>query len=110
MTDLPQLIQPMLASLRHEFPSDDDAYGWELKWDGLRAIAHVSRGNVRLLSRNDKDMAASYPELAVLAERVSTPVILDGEIVALRGGRRWGVTRARSVLRFRPKPPTMPGG
>jgi bifunctional non-homologous end joining protein LigD len=87
MTDLPQLIRPMLVSLRHEFPSDDDAYGWELKWDGLRAIAYVSEGKVRLVSRNDKDMAASYPELAALAERVSAPVILDGEIVALRGGR-----------------------
>ena len=32
-------------------------------------------------------MAPSYPELGVLAGRVSTPVILDGEIVALRGGR-----------------------
>jgi bifunctional non-homologous end joining protein LigD len=87
MTNLPRLIRPMLVSLRHEFPADDDAYGWELKWDGLRAIAYVSGGKVRLVSRNDKDMAASYPELAVLAERVSTPVILDGEIVALRGGR-----------------------
>ena len=44
-------------------------------------------GEVRLVSRNDKDMAASYPELAVLAGRVDAPVILDGEIVALRGGR-----------------------
>lgn len=87
MTDLPRLIRPMLASLRHEIPPDEDSYGWELKWDGLRAIAYVSDGKVRLVSRNDKEMAASYPELAVLAERVSTPVILDGEIVALRHGR-----------------------
>ena len=45
------------------------------------------RRRVRLVSRHDKDMAASYPELAVLAGRVGTPVILDGEIVALRAGR-----------------------
>ncbi len=87
MADLPHLIRPMLASLRHELPEDEDSYGWELKWDGLRAVAYVSEGTVRLISRNDKDMAASYPELAVLAERVSAPVILDGEIVALREGR-----------------------
>ncbi|MGH3197529.1 MAG: non-homologous end-joining DNA ligase [Streptosporangiaceae bacterium] len=101
MADLPQLIRPMLASLRHELPAGDDAYGWELKWDGLRAIAYVSGGKVRLVSRNDKDMAASYPELAVLAERVSTPVILDGEIVALRGGRPdFGLLQSRMhVLR-----------
>ncbi len=83
----PTLIRPMLASLRHELPADEESYGWELKWDGLRAVAYVSGDKVRLVSRNDKDMAASYPELGVLAERVSTPVILDGEIVALRDGR-----------------------
>jgi bifunctional non-homologous end joining protein LigD len=87
MSDLPHLIRPMLASLRHELPEDEDRYGWELKWDGLRAIAYVSGGTVRLVSRNDKDMASSYPELAVLADHVRTPVILDGEIVALRQGR-----------------------
>ncbi len=87
MAELPHLIRPMLASLRHELPADEERYGWELKWDGLRAIAYVSGGKVRLVSRNDKDMAASYPELDVLADRVRTPVILDGEIVALRHGR-----------------------
>jgi hypothetical protein len=87
MTSLPRLIRPMLVSLRRELPADKESYGWELKWDGLRAIAYVSGEEVRLVSRNDKDMAASYPELGVLAERVSTPVILDGEIVTLRDGR-----------------------
>jgi bifunctional non-homologous end joining protein LigD len=87
MAGLPHLIRPMLASLRHGLPEDEESYGWELKWDGLRAIAYVSDGTVRLVSRNDKEMAASYPELAVLADRVGTPVILDGEIVALRRGR-----------------------
>ena len=101
MTDLPRLIRPMLVSLRHAIPADDDNYGWELKWDGLRAIAYISGDEVRLVSRNDKDMAASYPELGVLAERVSTPVILDGEIVALRRGRPdFGLLQSRMhVLR-----------
>ncbi len=101
MTGLPKLIKPMLASLRHELPADEESYGWELKWDGLRAIAYVSAGEVRLVSRNDKDMAASYPELGVLAERAGAPVILDGEIVALRGGRPdFGLLQSRMhVLR-----------
>ncbi len=87
MAGLPRLIRPMLVSLRHELPADEESYGWELKWDGLRAIAYVSGDTVRLVSRSDKDMAPSYPELGVLAERVAAPVILDGEIVALRDGR-----------------------
>ena len=101
MTDLPRLIEPMLASLRHEFPADEESYGWELKWDGLRAVAYVSGGAVRLVSRNEKEMAGSYPELAVLASCVGAPVILDGEIVALRDERPdFGLLQSRMhVLR-----------
>ena len=100
MAGLPRLIRPMLVSLRHELPADEESYGWELKWDGLRAIAYVSGSTIRLVSRNDKDMAASYPELGVLAERVSAPVILDGEIVALRGGRPdFGLLQSRMHVR-----------
>lgn len=101
MADMPRLVKPMLASLRHEFPADEEDYGWELKWDGLRAVAYVSGGTVRLVSRNEKEMAGSYPELAVLAGRVGTPVILDGEIVALHDERPdFGLLQSRMhVLR-----------
>jgi len=101
MTDMPRLVKPMLASLRHEFPADEEDYGWELKWDGLRAVAYVSGGAVRLVSRNEKEMAGSYPELAVLAARVGAPVILDGEIVALHDERPdFGLLQSRMhVLR-----------
>lgn len=101
MADMPRLVKPMLASLRHEFPADEEDYGWELKWDGLRAVAYVSGGAVRLVSRNEKEMAGSYPELAVLAGRVGAPVILDGEIVALHDERPdFGLLQSRMhVLR-----------
>ena len=84
---MPRLIRPMLASLRRELPREDDRYGWEFKWDGVRAITYLGGGTIRLLSRTGRDMTATYPELGVLAERVPDPVILDGEIVALKGGR-----------------------
>ena len=100
MSGLPRLVQPMLAILRRQLPADDDRYGWEFKWDGVRAIAYVSGKRVRLLSRNDNDMTGSYPELAVLAERVRVPVILDGEIVALHEGRPdFGVLQSRMHVR-----------
>jgi hypothetical protein len=90
----------MLAILRRQLPADDDRYGWEFTWDGLRAIAYVNGKRVRLLSRNDNDMTGSYPELAVLTERVQVPVILDGEIVALHEGRPdFGVLQSRMHVR-----------
>jgi len=103
MAVLPRPIRPMLATLCRSLPADQDRYGWEFKWDGVRAIAYVNGGEVRLVSRNDKDMAASYPELAVLAGRVGAPVILDGEIVALRAGRPdFGALQSRMHVRRPP--------
>ena len=100
MNGLPRLVQPMLATLRRQLPADDHRYGWEFKWDGVRAIAYVSGKRVRLLSRNDNDMTGSYPELTLLAERVQVPVILDGEIVALHERRPdFGVLQSRMHVR-----------
>lgn len=59
-------------------------WGYELKWDGVRAIVYLDRGTARLMSRNDRDVAASYPEVGELAEVFGKErLILDGEIVAL---------------------------
>lgn len=59
-------------------------WGYELKWDGVRAIVYLDRGDPRLMSRNDRDVAASYPEIGELAEVFGRErLILDGEVVAL---------------------------
>jgi bifunctional non-homologous end joining protein LigD len=56
--------------------------GYELKWDGVRAVAYLDGGPLRLLSCNDRDIAVSYPELAPLATTLGDiRAILDGEIV-----------------------------
>ena len=73
----------MLAVSRTALPVDDDAYAYEFKWDGIRAVSYVDAGDVRLLSRTDRDISAGYPELAPLADALPHRVVLDGEIVAL---------------------------
>jgi bifunctional non-homologous end joining protein LigD len=92
MGGMPRLIEPMMASLRRGLPDDDERYGWEFKWDGVRAIAYVAGGQVRLLSRSGRDVTGSYPELAVLAQRVDGPVIVDGEI-RLTPWKGWSASR-----------------
>jgi bifunctional non-homologous end joining protein LigD len=64
--------------------------GWvfELKWDGMRALAEVHRGQVQLWSSNGRDVTVTFPELGVLGPAFAhLDVVLDGEIVALEGGR-----------------------
>jgi bifunctional non-homologous end joining protein LigD len=75
----------------------------EFKWDGVRAVAYVSGGSLRLLSRSGNDMTASYPELAQLPAMTGVPVILDGEIVALRDGRPdFGLLQSRMPPQAKP--------
>ena len=44
MTVLPRRVRPMMALPRRELPADEERYGWELKWDGVRAVAYAERG------------------------------------------------------------------
>ena len=64
--------------------ADDGAWAYEMKWDGLRALAYIGGGRVRLLSRTGQDITAGYPELGGLGTAVGRrQAVLDGEIVAL---------------------------
>jgi bifunctional non-homologous end joining protein LigD len=97
-TPMPSLVRPMLAVLRETVPRDDDKYGYEFKWDGVRAIVYVDGGRPRVLSRNDRDVTASYPELRAMAEALgSRQMVLDGEIVAMdeRGRPSFEALQAR---------------
>ena len=79
---MPEHVEPMLARLG-ELPADDDAYGYEVKWDGVRALAYARGGRVRLESRRGGDVTARYPELRALGRALGArEAILDGEVVA----------------------------
>ena len=81
---MPERIEPMLAKLATAIPKPDSAWGFEFKWDGIRALAHVEGGRVRLLSRSGEDVTPRYPEIHAMGRALgSREVILDGEVVAL---------------------------
>ena len=81
---MPQRIEPMYAKLVRKPPPPDDAWGFEFKWDGIRAQAYVEGGTVRLMSRSGENITARYPETHPIGRALgSTEVVLDGEIVAL---------------------------
>jgi bifunctional non-homologous end joining protein LigD len=98
----PEWIAPMLATLvePRALPS-----GWiyEPKLDGVRCLAFVRRGGVRLLSRNRKPLDEAYPELAeAIAERARGDAVFDGEVVAMdpeRGVSSFSLLQQRMQLR-----------
>jgi bifunctional non-homologous end joining protein LigD len=75
------LISPMLAT-PGALPAGP-GWAYEFKWDGVRAVSYLQRHIVRVMSRNDLDVTASYPELVELLDLLAGhDAVLDGEIVA----------------------------
>src|SRR6266851_9309157 len=60
---MPDRIEPMMAKLGTGIPSPDSAWGFEFKWDGIRALAYVEGGIVRLISRSGEVVTPRYPEV-----------------------------------------------
>jgi bifunctional non-homologous end joining protein LigD len=78
-------LLPMLATPAAPFDGDD--YLFEIKWDGIRALAaSEGAGRWRLWGRTGADYTPRYPELAVLG-RLPPGTVVDGELVVLRQGR-----------------------
>jgi bifunctional non-homologous end joining protein LigD len=106
----PHFIEPMKPKLVDGPPVQGDWF-YELKFDGIRAVGVKNGNQVSLLSRNDKNLNARFPEIVAAVK--SLPVrecVIDGEVVALdeQGRSSFQLLQAREMLatgRVRP-----PGG
>jgi bifunctional non-homologous end joining protein LigD len=85
-SSLPAWVEPQLATLtRARF--SDPAWVFERKLDGERCLAFADDSGIRLMSRNQRDIASTFPDIAAaLAAQLTSPgQIMDGEIVAFSG-------------------------
>src|ERR1700737_3922679 len=104
---MPRDVSVTLAKLADK-PFSDPNWLFEIKWDGIRTVAFVDNGGVRLSSRSKRDVSAEFPEFQDLARHLrARTVILDGEIVTLdENGRsdfqklqnRFGVSKPSQKL------------
>jgi bifunctional non-homologous end joining protein LigD len=79
---MPDRIAPMKARTG-DLPRDDAAWGYEVKWDGIRAVMFSDHGHMNLQGRNFSDFTPRYPELRRLSRSLGAlRLILDGEVVA----------------------------
>jgi bifunctional non-homologous end joining protein LigD len=86
---LPAALRPMLAVSGSVMPRDAQNWALEMKWDGVRALAFIESGRVRLMSRTERDITVAYPELAGLGHATShKQLLLDGEVVVF-GADGW---------------------
>ena len=71
---LSHFIVPMMAQL-HTQPFDDPNWIFEIKWDGYRAVAEVSKKEIRLYSRNGLSFARLYPAVVNELKKIKEEVI-----------------------------------
>jgi bifunctional non-homologous end joining protein LigD len=96
---MPRHLKPMLATLSTRLPHDEDAWAYELKWDGVRAVAYCEGGHLRLESRNLREVTSHYPELRPLAAALGArEAVLDGEVVAFDEDDRPSFERLQSRI------------
>ena len=80
---MPERIVPMMARPSSELPPNQKQWSFEVKWDGVRAIAYVQPGRLRLESRNLNEITSAYPEVRGLVAALGMhEAVLDGEVVA----------------------------
>lgn len=104
---MPRRLEPMLAELSRQLPTNDKRYGFELKWDGYRALVYLDRGRIQVLTRRQQDYTSRLPGLRALAEsRAGQRLVLDGELVALLPGGRTSFHELHNLIgpRLGPQP------
>jgi bifunctional non-homologous end joining protein LigD len=85
---MPNEVSVTLAKLGDK-PFSDPNWLFEIKWDGIRTIAFIDSGKVKLFARSQRDVTGEYPEFQDLAKHVRAgTAILDGEIVTLDANGR----------------------
>jgi bifunctional non-homologous end joining protein LigD len=114
---MPERIVPMLAGSASELPRTQENWSFEVKWDGIRAIAYVKPGRLRLESRNLREITDGYPEVrGLLRDLGMREAVFDGEIVAFdesgrpsfeRLQRRMNVTAPSAVRRLSASTPVV---
>jgi bifunctional non-homologous end joining protein LigD len=81
--EFPEPVEPMLATLVDAAHfGDEEGWAFEMKWDGVRAIAYLAGGRVKLLSRKGRDDTRAYFDVAEELTKIKVgTAILDGEVV-----------------------------
>jgi DNA ligase 1 len=95
-----RLFHPIDFMLASPVESSEDALSYfqnasvEDKYDGIRAQAHVSGGEVRIFSRTRDEITESFPELPRALAGLRKEAILDGEIIGWDSGEAGVQARA----------------
>jgi bifunctional non-homologous end joining protein LigD len=104
---IPAKLGPMLATLSDR-PFSDPDWLFEIKWDGVRALAFIHNGGLKLRARSGNDITLQYPDLHHLPSAItSSQAILDGEIAVLDSHGRSDFERLQERMHVRNPSPKL---
>ncbi|MGA8023061.1 MAG: non-homologous end-joining DNA ligase [Candidatus Acidiferrales bacterium] len=80
---IPFRVHPMLATLVRK-PFEKKGWVYEEKYDGFRIVAYKEGDRVSLMSRNDIDRVARFPQIAAAVKTLKAhTLLLDGEAIVV---------------------------
>ena len=79
-------IKPMLIA-ENVAPFDSPDWLYELKGDGVRAVAYLDKDGLELRNKRNFTLTHLFPELAEIHRQAKGRCILDCELVVLRDGK-----------------------
>jgi bifunctional non-homologous end joining protein LigD len=95
---MPHGLRPMLAT-DGELPEDEEGWGFEVDWDGVRAVLASDGGRVEINGAEGEVLLPTAPEMRSLGLALgSLPVVLDGELIAFGDDGRPDPERLRRRL------------
>lgn len=87
---MPEGVKPVLAK-RILVPFDDPGFTFEIKYDGIRALAYKNKSGTRLQTRRDDNANDIFPEIVQFLEQLDVEsAIFDGEVIAQQDGQPLG--------------------
>jgi bifunctional non-homologous end joining protein LigD len=108
---LPTGLEPMLATPGKQIPRNDSEWAFEIRWQGVRALAFCDPGHLELVADKGREVTGKFPEIrGMLGQLHGRPALLDGVVVAFgddgnpdpeRLGRRLGADSESQIRRLR---------
>jgi DNA ligase D-like protein (predicted ligase) len=92
-----RFIEPMLLLKTDALPGDASKWEYQLKFDGYRAVAYKTGGELHLRSRRDNDFNRRYPAVVKGLSRLPDDTVVDGEVIALDEDGRPSFSRLQNL-------------